>query len=906
MALHPDFPTSPHSILEPDVRWFPADEALRESSYEKLLPPLVHELRKKVKVWRDSDYEGATDTSIALLNWWFNQEHMLPKAGGAMAKFEYYFAQQEAVESIIYLYDAVKVKDKYDLLRFDSSGAVSAGMFDESWRRFVIKMATGTGKTKVMSLVLAWSYFHKLYEPDSDLARNFLLITPNIIVLDRIRTDFDGLRIFFEDPVLPPNGYSGGFEGHNWRDDFQLTLHIQDEVNVIRKTGNIFLTNIHRVYSCNNVEPSADDEDTMDYFLGKRPTGATTDSKVDLGDIVRDIDELVVLNDEAHHIHDPKMAWFKSIEDIHNQLKHKDKFLSLQVDMTATPKHNNGAIFVQTVSDYPLVEAISQNVVKHPVLPDSASRAKLSERQSSKYTEKYADYLNLGIEEWRKAYKEHEKMYQKAILFVMTDDTRNCDDVAEYLEATYPDFKDAVLVIHTKNNGEISEAASGKKKEELEKLRKQSNEIDNWDSPYKAIVSVMMLKEGWDVKNVTTVVGLRPYSAKSNILPEQTLGRGLRKMYPGYDAEEYVSVVGTDAFMDFVESIQSEGVEFERKAMGEGTKPKTPIIVEIDNENTNKDIDNLDISIPVLSPRVYREYKNLSSLDTGHFGHKKVAYKTFSVEEQREILFKDITTGEINHITILDSGAVTDYRSVVGYFTRVIMKDLRLVSGYDVLYGKVKYFIQDELFEKPVDLDSLNTLRNLSELEAGKTLVETFKKQINDLTVQDKGNAEIRDTIKLRKTRPFVVKEQGYIIPKKSIFNKIIGDSSLELQFAAFLEDCDDIISYVKNYLAVHFKIDYVNAKGEISNYYPDFVVKKSAKEIFIIETKGLEDLDVPLKIERLKQWCIDIDKAQSGIKYDYVFVDEESFDKFEPKSFEELVRNFTKYKVGMVAASKS
>ena len=116
----------------------------------------------------------------------------------------------------------------------------------------------------------------------------------------------------------------------------------------------------------------------------------------------------------------------------------------------------------------------------------------------------------------------------------------------------------------------------------------------------------------------------------------------------------------------------------------------------------------------------------------------------------------------------------------------------------------------------------------------------------------------------------------------------------------------EHIISYVKNYLAVHFKIDYVNAKGEISNYYPDFVVKKSAKEIFIIETKGLEDLDVPLKMERLKQWCIDINKVQSRIKYDYVFVDEESFEKFKPKSFEELIRNFTKYRAGMVAASSS
>jgi len=894
MALHPDFPDSPHEILDPETRWFPADEALRESSYEKLLPPLVHELRKKVSIWRESEYEGASDTSVALLNYWFKTEHLIPKADGTVTQFQYYYAQREAIETAIYLYDAVKAKDKYDLLRFDSSGAVSAGMFDESWQRFVIKMATGTGKTKVMSLILTWCYFHKLYETDSEMARNFLVIAPNIIVLDRIRTDFDGLRIFFEDPVLPENGY----EGRNWRDDFQLTLHIQDEVHVTRKTGNIFLSNIHRVYSGNDIGPSASDDNTMDYFLGKRVTGATTDSKVDLGDIVRDIDELVVLNDEAHHIHDPKMAWFKSIEDIHNRLKHKDRFLSLQVDVTATPKHNNGSIFVQTISDYPLVEAISQNVVKHPVLPDSASRAKLSERQSSKYTEKYADYINLGIEEWRKAYGEHEKLDKKAILFVMTDDTKNCDDVAEYLEETYPELKNSVLVIHTKNNGEISEAQSGKKKEELEKLRKQANKIDGWDNSYKAIVSVLMLKEGWDVKNVTTIVGLRAYSAKSNILPEQTLGRGLRKMYPGDGVKEYVSVVGTDAFMDFVESIQSEGVELERKAMGEGTGPKTPIVVEVDNENENKDIDTLDIDIPVLTPRVYREYKNLADLDIKSFDHKRVKYKSFSTEEQREIVFKDITTGEISHTTYLDSAAVTDFRSVVGYFTQVIMKDLRLVSGYDVLYGKIKSFISNELFEESVDLDSLNTLRNLSELEVSKTLIETVKKQINALTIRDRGDAEIRDSIKLRKTRPFVVKEQGYIIPKKSLFNKIIGDSQLELQFAAFLENCEDIISYAKNYMSVHFKIDYVNSNGDISNYYPDFIVKKSENEVYIVETKGLEDLDVPLKMERLHNWCIDINNAQSNINFDFIFVDQEGFEVYAPKSFNDLINGFQDYKV--------
>jgi type III restriction enzyme len=894
MALHPKFPESPYAILDPAIRWFPAEEALRETSMDKLMPPLVSQLRRKVKDWRDSGYVGATETSRSLLNWWFNTPHVLMQDDGTLAEFQYYFAQRESLETIIYLFDVVGVKDKYDLMRYDSSGLVSAGMFDEGWRRFVVKMATGSGKTKVLSLVLAWSFYHKLYEPESRLARNFLVIAPNIIVLDRIYKDFQSLRIFFKDPVIPDDGVGG----HNWREDFQLTLHIQDEVHITRPTGNIFLTNIHRVYAGDDIAYSADDEDMRDYFLGKHPTGATTDSKVDLGMIVRDIDELVVLNDEAHHIHDPRMAWFKSIEDIHNRLKQKGGALSLQVDTTATPKHINGAIFVQTVTDYPLVEAIKQNVVKHPVVPDAPSRAKMVERQSVKYSERYADYIHLGIIEWRKAYAEHEKVGKKAILFVMTDDTRNCDEVATYLRDATPEFaeKDAVLVIHTKNNGEISESTSGKAKEELDELRRLANEIDSFDSPYKAIISVMMLKEGWDVRNVTTIVGLRPYKAASNILPEQTLGRGLRKMYPG-GIEEYVSVVGTNAFMDFVESIQAEGVVLERKPMGEGTQPKAPLVVEIDNENKKKDIEALDIEIPVLSPRVYREYKNLSNLNVSALGHLKVAYRQFSAEEQREIVFKDITTGEVTHTTILDTAGIADYRSVVGYFTITLMRDLRLVTGYDVLYGKVKAFVHDELFDRQVELENPNTLRNLSELAATKTLIETFKKAINALTVQDKGDAEIRDTIKLRQTRPFVAKDQGYLIPKKSVFNRIIGDSHLEFLFARFLEDCEDVVSYAKNYMAVHFKVDYVNATGDISNYYPDFLVKLSNKRIVIVETKGLEDLDVPLKMRRLRQWCEDINRVQAAVEYDFVYVDQEGFEKYHPTSFRQLSDNFKEYK---------
>ena len=892
MPLHPDFPESPHKIIDPSMRWTPDAAQLPLINIGLLLPPLVEKIREAVKTWRDDNYKGASDTSKALLNWWFKEAHLKEQTDGTTTEFQYYFAQREALETIVYLYDVIKVRDEVDLIRLDSSGLVSTGMFDENWKRFVIKMATGTGKTKVMSLAIAWSFYHKLYEQDSELSRNFLVIAPNIIVLDRLYHDFKGLSIFFDDPVLPDNGY----EGQNWRNDFQLTLHVQDEVRTIRPTGNIFLTNIHRVYSSDQTPPSPEDDDSMDYYLGKKPTGATTDSKVDLGDIVRDIDELMVLNDEAHHIHDPRMAWFQSIEDIHNRLVQKGSELALQVDVTATPKHNNGAIFVQTVSDYPLVEAISQNVVKHPILPDNASRNKLAERQSAKFTEKYADYLHLGVIEWQKAYQRHEKLGKKAILFAMTDNTKNCDEVAEYLENRYQDLKDAVLVIHTKNNGEISEATSAKKKEELERLRKQANQIDSQENPYKAIVSVLMLKEGWDVKNVTTIVGLRAYSAQANILPEQTLGRGLRRMYLN-EIDESVSVIGTDAFMDFVEKIQEEGVELERQEMGEGTKPIAPLVIEVDKENVDKDIGALDIEIPILTRRVYREYKYLADLDVSSLDFKPIVYLTFGVDQLREIEFHYMTTSEVAHTTILESPGTEDYRNALGYFAQTLMKELRLVGGYDVLYAKVKEFVQHHLFGETVALDDPITIKNLAELRATKTIIETFKRAINDRTVQDKGNAELSETSKISSTRPFMVKDQEHLVPSKSVFNIITGDSHLELEFAKFLEECPDVVSYTKNYYGVQFKLDYVNADGDISNYYPDFIVKLTDGSVAVVETKGLEDLDVPLKMQRLARWCGDANAIANNVVYDYVFVDEESFHFYNTTTFQQLLDGFTEYK---------
>jgi len=773
------FTTNPFEILHPDTRWVPSKEELGRKAYDQLLPPLVHKIRQKVKEWRDRNYEGASETSKALLNFWFGAKHI--QNGN---EFRYYFAQREAIESVIYLYEATTAKDKYELIRFDSSGRVSTGMFPENWTRYVIKMATGSGKTKVASLIIVWSYFHKLYEQDSPLSKNFLLISPNIIVLNRLKKDFEARKIFREDPLIPDNGYAD----KDWQSDFQMTLHLQDELKAVSPSGNLFLTNIHRVFLSKNHSPSLNDDDLTDFFLGQKPSpDADKDKGMDLGEILRSnrIKDLVVINDEAHHIHDEKMAWFTNIEDINNTLKLKHNTgISFQIDLTATPKHNNGAIFVQTVSDYPLVEAIKQNIVKKPVLPDEASRAKLKEKESDKFVEHYEDYIHLGYVEWEKQYEELIRAGKTPVLFVMTAETKESDEVAEYLESRYPEFKKAVLVIHTNKSGDIAEGKSKKDKEELEKLRKAAENIDSDKSRYKAVVSVLMLREGWDVRNVTTIVGLRPYSSKSNILPEQTLGKGLRKMF-ARDIEEELSVIGSSAFLEFVESIKSEGVELGYRSMGESAKGRSPIVVEIDKENKFKDIEKLDIQLPQLTPRLYREYKKLEEISIEKLAFTPVKLKEFSEDEKKEIVFGDID-GNTSHVTVFE-GTLPDYRSVIAFCTKAILKDSRLVSGFDALYPKIRDFVKHKLFGKEVNLEDLNVLRNLSEVDVKNTLFKAFKKAIDHLTIMDKGSAEIRNYIKLKEVKPVVINYQEYMTPKKACSTRLSATTGLSLSLQFFL-----------------------------------------------------------------------------------------------------------------------
>ena len=138
----------------------------------------------------------------------------------------------------------------------------------------------------------------------------------------------------------------------------------------------------------------------------------------------------------------------------------------------------------------------------------------------------------------------------------MLNSTADADDVGDYLRTKYPTSSAATSCWSSTptRSGEVS-------KKDLDEARKAAREVDDGKSPINAIVSVLMLREGWDVQNVTVVVGLRPYTAKANILPEQTIGRGLRLMFRGQPAaglRERVDVIGNKAFIEFVEQLESD------------------------------------------------------------------------------------------------------------------------------------------------------------------------------------------------------------------------------------------------------------------------------------------------------------------------------------------------------------
>ena len=157
--------------------------------------PCVPAIRQEVRDWAADGYEGATKTTKTLLNYWFRTDHRLPNG----TKFQYYHFQRESIETLIYLYETAQKCRHKDLIETYAQAPPGGQQLRllqyDDYPRYCIKMATGSGKTKVIGLAVAWQYFNAVLEDADAYAKTSLIIAPNVIVFERLRTDFAGGRV---------------------------------------------------------------------------------------------------------------------------------------------------------------------------------------------------------------------------------------------------------------------------------------------------------------------------------------------------------------------------------------------------------------------------------------------------------------------------------------------------------------------------------------------------------------------------------------------------------------------------------------------------------------------------------------------------------------------------------------
>ncbi len=628
---------------------------------------------------------------------------------------------------------------------------------DDLFPRYAAEMATGSGKTKVMSLAIVWSYFHKLREPDSPMTTHFLLIAPNVIVYERLADDFGDGHIFKDDPCIP----------EEWWPEFQMQVIRRDAATPIHARGALYLTNIHQLYSPKNDSseddpaPGGDDDpfaglDLITKFAGKKPKAkAITTVEMPLIERIASHGDLLILNDEAYHVHDKELAWYRAIEETHARLKAANGIgLTAVLDFSATPKDQNGRLFDHIVVDYPLATAIEDGIVKRPYL-GRLSDAKVG--ISTNASMKYRMWLDAGVQRWRDYTATLKNTGMKPILFVMTEDTQDAEEVAAYLRTLLdlrdlPDGRERVLTIHTNRKGEVKENATTKRdKEELDRLRELARTVDHADNPTRAIVSVLMLREGWDVKNVTVIVGVRAFTAKAQILPEQTIGRGVRLMSPngpnsGWD--EQVDVIGTPGFEQFVLGLEEEGVEF-----GETDLKRPPKFVTITVQPER--IAPFDLDLPRLTPALYKSADRLANLSLEQLPVRTVTVGTYTENDVQAYQRIDAITREKKDEYKLRIPYPAVANDIVAYWTERILKTTKFPGRHSVIAPLVRDYIANVLFGGPVAWEKRTILRRLLDEEVGEVLVGAFVDAINSISVAEQKPEEENAPFAVANTNPF-------------------------------------------------------------------------------------------------------------------------------------------------------
>jgi type III restriction enzyme len=801
----------------------------------------VNNIRGRVRQWREDGYPGATAITRELFDRWFDPEN----EPGAKP----FFAQRESIEAIAFLTEAP-----------DDRRVGIAIPRPEAFERWATKLATGTGKTLVMSMVISWSGLNKAAnKQDTRFADAFLVVAPNLTVKDRLR-GIGGL-----DPNNPQNLYR----------DFNL---IPAQFSGLFGQVRVMVTNWHQL---------AEETDPKRSVMKRgRESDAAFCNRVlrPLGSKKR----IMVLNDEAHHAWRPPpgasftgdakkeaeeaTVWIQGLERIH-----RDREILRCLDFSATPMYP-GSIkgkawqpFEWIVSDFALVDAIESGLVKIPRIPtdDNSGRAipkyrnlwehvksKLPKRgEDADETHPLTDYLTEVDGPLKQLAGEWEETYRRwrdagrtvpPVMIVVCNDTK----MAELLDTHIAKLGEAGEELRNRNGDAVTVRIDSKLLEDAElrdeaesaqdaaeRVRRIVSTVGKECEPgeqVRCLISVSMLSEGWDARNVTQILGLRAF--QSQLLCEQVVGRGLRRTdYTDLSRPEYVDVYG----------VPFQLLPFAKAGGGTIIEPPTTTNVHTvrDREALKVEWPRVTQIIPDVGDTLVIAWDDFEPVVVSPENDPTATYVEFEVGAPGKGLGNEVQDRSRAYERFrMQSLHFRLAAQVVNHLEKpwLFPQAVRLAS--EVIQRKVA-------FEKDVDPRELCNMRYLSELR---------NRWIACLRPETEGDERLVPVLDqyepIGSTEGIAFSTSKPCEPTvKSHISHVVADSKLEVAIAHVLEEHKAVEAYAKNdrlFLEIPYRY-----LGTSLRYRPDFVVNLTNGRVLLIEGKGRKDEKDDAKSTAAKRW---------------------------------------------------
>lgn len=893
--------------------------------------------------------DQVTPVTAELLRFWFQQDYC------ELRELNFHAGQRAAILHIIYAHEVLgttRLRDLYETVAPEAM--LEGGVLGEVTRdrhdhpKYAAKMATGTGKTWVLNALLVWQYLNKLANPqDPRFSSNFLLVAPGLIVYDRLLDSFQGKEqdgerdfatsdIYRQQDLFIPDTYRT-----------QVFTFLQSSVvtktEIGRKvtgSGLIAITNWHLLAGKEDPDFLDDDEveapgaeidpkAAIESFFPLTP-GTSAGNALDVLDrrflrggplqALKDLPDLVVFNDEAHHIHEVRKSdevtdveWQKSLSEIASTKGRR----FIQIDFSATPYNEVGsgrskgkAYFPHIVVDFDLKSAMRSGLVKSLALDKRKEIAALpldfkAERDEQKRVTGLSNGQRVMLQAGLKKLQILEEQFADADpdkhpkLLVVCEDTNVTPHVVEYLQSTGLS-EDDILRVDSGRKAELGP-------KDWEPIREKLFDVDRHKQP-KVIVSVLMLREGFDVSNIAVIVPLR--SSQASILLEQTIGRGLRLMWRGdpsidelkAETRERISkgleptnyfdvlfIVEHPAFSDFYDELLSGGLMVETGDDADNTGATG----DLEHVDLRPGYQAYDFEIPVILRDADEELRqpSINPLELSASPYPlDLIIKT--VGKGDRFVSHDAETGTQYGDYRVDGGVLTatGYNDYLSRMTTRITEALgrtmtKSQSKYNenakfpilqayrpLLTGWLDSYIRHRLFGQEFDPLAEENWRVLLLDDVAHSIAGTFATKLVELQdsqvvasaeVQHRSLSEVT-TIPVRGSTAEEVNKCIY--PKLPIPSQGGG---LERRFIRWADKDSGIeaLAKVHEYRHDFLRRPYLKADGMPAQYSPDFLIR-TPFTIYVVETKAqsaLSDENVQRKQKAALAWCEQINELPEG-----------------------------------------